>query len=89
MARGLPRGGATRRVRVETLSEGISEGRVLLVRRREAQTSQTRDLVWSKISNVLKRLGFRSHNFHTRLLSETLNSIYNPGSTIKFTEALE
>src|SRR5207249_3038446 len=45
--------------------------------------------VWSKISNALKRLGFRSHNFHTRLLSETLNSIYNPGSTIKFTEALE
>ena len=40
MARGLPRGGATRRVRVETLSEGISEGRVLLARSREAQTSR-------------------------------------------------
>src|SRR5664280_2042541 len=27
--------------------------------------------VWSKISNALKRLGFRSHNFLTQLLSET------------------
>src|SRR2546430_14866604 len=27
--------------------------------------------MWSKISNVLKRLGFRSHNFLTQLLSET------------------
>jgi hypothetical protein len=26
--------------------------------------------VWSKISNVLKRFGFRSHNFITQLLSE-------------------
>ena len=41
MARGLPRGGATRRVRVETLSEGISEGRVLLPRSTEAQTSHS------------------------------------------------
>jgi hypothetical protein len=44
--------------------------------------------VWSKNSNALKRLGFRSHVL-TRLLSETLNGMYNPGSTIKFTEALE
>jgi hypothetical protein len=28
-------------------------------------------LVWSIISNALKRLGFRSHNFLTQLLSET------------------
>ena len=41
MARGLPRVGATRRVRVGTLSEGIRGGRVLLVRRREAQTSHS------------------------------------------------
>src|ERR1017187_6102985 len=27
--------------------------------------------VWSKISNALKRLGFRSHNFLAQLLSET------------------
>jgi hypothetical protein len=27
--------------------------------------------VWSKISNALKRLGFRSHNFLVHLLSET------------------
>src|SRR5207249_719104 len=27
--------------------------------------------VWSKISNVLKRLGFRSRNFFAQLLSET------------------
>src|ERR1700746_1329410 len=27
--------------------------------------------VWSKISNVLKRLGFRSPNFFAQLLSET------------------
>jgi hypothetical protein len=46
-------------------------------------------VVWSKISNVLKRLGFRSRNFFTQLLSETLKSMYNPGSTIKFREALE
>src|ERR1019366_4329971 len=29
------------------------------------------DLVWSKISNALKRLGFQSHNFLAQLLSET------------------
>src|ERR1019366_6011719 len=29
------------------------------------------DPVWSKISNALKRLGFRSHNFLAQLLSET------------------
>ena len=29
------------------------------------------DLVWSKISNALKKLGFRSHNFLAQLLSET------------------
>ncbi len=29
------------------------------------------ELVWSKISNVLKRLGFRSRNFFAQLLSET------------------
>jgi hypothetical protein len=29
------------------------------------------ELVWSKISNALKKLGFRSHNFLTQLLSET------------------
>src|SRR5664280_2081792 len=28
-------------------------------------------LVWSKISNALKRLGSRSHNFLAQLLSET------------------
>src|SRR5438874_10069199 len=28
-------------------------------------------MVWSKISNVLKRLGFRSRNFSAQLLSET------------------
>src|ERR1035437_5807496 len=28
-------------------------------------------LVWSKISNTLKRLGFQSHNFLAQLLSET------------------
>src|SRR5664280_1789631 len=28
-------------------------------------------LVWSKISNTLKRLGFQSHNFLVQLLSET------------------
>ena len=28
-------------------------------------------LVWSKISNALKRLGFRSRNFLAQLLSET------------------
>ena len=38
--------------------------------------------VWSKISNALKRLGFRSRNF-------LLKSMYNSGSTIKFREALE
>src|ERR1035437_10494939 len=27
--------------------------------------------LWSKISNALKRLGFRSHNFLAQLLSET------------------
>jgi hypothetical protein len=27
--------------------------------------------VWSKISNALKRLGFRAHNFLAQLLSET------------------
>src|SRR5664279_1294091 len=27
--------------------------------------------VWSKISNALKKLGFRSHNFLAQLLSET------------------
>ena len=27
--------------------------------------------VWSKISNALKGLGFRSHNFLAQLLSET------------------
>src|SRR5664280_3842703 len=27
-------------------------------------------VVWSKISNALKRLGFQSHNFLTQLLSE-------------------
>ena len=39
-------------------------------------------LAWSKISNALKRLGFRSRNF-------LLKSMYNSGSTIKFREALE
>src|SRR6516225_10686995 len=29
------------------------------------------DLVWSKISNVLKRLGFRPRTFFSQLLSET------------------
>jgi hypothetical protein len=29
------------------------------------------NLVWSKISNALKGLGFRSHNFLAQLLSET------------------
>src|ERR1035441_2469324 len=29
------------------------------------------NVVWSKISNALKRLGFRSHNFLAQLLSET------------------
>jgi hypothetical protein len=29
------------------------------------------DPVWSKISNALKKLGFRSHNFLAQLLSET------------------
>src|SRR5664280_2693910 len=29
------------------------------------------ELVWSKISNALKRLGSQSHNFLTQLLSET------------------
>jgi hypothetical protein len=28
-------------------------------------------VVWSKISNVLKRLGFRSRDFFAQLLSET------------------
>src|ERR1019366_790220 len=48
-------------------------------------------LVWSRISNALKRLGFRSHNFLAQRLSETsraCKSMYNPGSTIKFREAL-
>jgi len=49
----------------------------------------TKDLVGSKISNALKRLGFRSHNLLAQPLSETLKSMYNPGSTIKFREALE
>ena len=34
----------------------------------------------------IERVGFRSHNFLAQLLSE---SMYNPGSTIKFREALE
>src|SRR5271169_4477788 len=42
--------------------------------------------LWSRISNALKKLGFRSHNFLAQLLSE---SMYNPGSTIKFRKALE
>ena len=46
-------------------------------------------LVGSKISNALKRLGLRSHNFLAQLLSENLKSMYHPGSTIKFREALE
>ena len=29
------------------------------------------EAVWSKISNALKGLGFRSHNFLAQLLSET------------------
>src|ERR1035438_1391388 len=33
--------------------------------------STGRNPVWSRISNALKRLGFRSHNFLTQLLSET------------------
>jgi hypothetical protein len=45
--------------------------------------------VWSKISNALKRLGFRYSNFLAQLLSENLKSMYHPGSTIKFREALE
>ena len=45
--------------------------------------------VWSKISNALKRLGFRSRNFLAQLLSETSRAGTNPGSTIKFREALE
>jgi hypothetical protein len=42
-----------------------------------------------KISNALKRLGFRSHNLLAQPLSENLKSMYHPGSTIKFREALE
>jgi hypothetical protein len=45
--------------------------------------------VWSKISNALKRLRFRSRNFLAQLLSETSRECNNPGSTIKFREALE
>jgi hypothetical protein len=45
--------------------------------------------VWSKISNALKRLDFRSHNFLAQPLSETSRECNNPGSTIKFREALE
>ena len=48
----------------------------------ERQTWAMVLLVWSKISNALKRLGFRSRNF-------LLKSMYNSGSTIKFREALE
>jgi hypothetical protein len=34
-------------------------------------SARSLDPVWSKISNALKRLGFRSHNFLAQLLSET------------------
>jgi transposase len=47
------------------------------------------DPAWSRISNALKRLGFRSHSLLAQLLSENLKSKYNSGSTIKFREALE
>jgi hypothetical protein len=43
----------------------------------------------SKISNALKGLRFRSHNLLAQPLSGNLKSMYNPGSTIKFREALE
>ena len=46
--------------------------------------------MWSKISNVLKRLAFRARNFFAQLLSETSRActIRVPRSTIKLTEAL-
>jgi hypothetical protein len=47
------------------------------------------NVIWSKISNALKRIGFRSHNLLGQLVSENLNSKYNPGSAIQFMEALE
>src|ERR1035438_9614744 len=35
------------------------------------QATKAAEDVWSKISNALKRLGFRSHNFLAQLLSQT------------------
>src|SRR6266481_4461740 len=49
-----------------------------------------RERVWSKISNALKRLSFRSRNFLAQLLSEVKPREHvQCGSTIKFREALE
>jgi hypothetical protein len=50
--------------------------------------SQNGNPVWSKISNALKRLGFRSRNFLAQVVSEPQEHVQS-GSTIKFREALE
>src|ERR1039458_6279506 len=45
--------------------------------------------VWSKISNALKRLGFRFHNFLAQLLSETSRACTIRVQRSSFREALE
>ncbi len=47
------------------------------------------EVVWSKISNALKRLGFRSRSFLEQPLSETSRACTIRVRTIKFREALE
>src|SRR5438046_1175221 len=48
-------------------ARGLAPSRVFLLYRTDNRLPTP---VWSKISNVLKRFGFRSHNFITQLLSE-------------------
>jgi hypothetical protein len=52
-------------------------------------THPPKEPVWSKISNALKRLGFRFHNFLAQLLSETSRACTIRVRRSSFREALE
>ena len=65
----------------------FAAGRILNSHFSEYRVPRFKDMpVWSKISNALKRLGFRSHNFSRATFYQALDSSYSDSSTLKWND---